>query len=194
LKEAKEPGMHGFRGEGEIFSGASKEFMSVHGFPFAKTSCNSPYLGSIIFIPFDELRGERKAFPNRDLEGGDAIVVMNEVGRDTGLVEIEVLVLASLHGRLQAVFGMIDASTHSGAISFPGEFVEFDGGDEPGDDLSEAFGGDFVVGCQGGEDGVQGHGSVFVKNDGQGMDVVDELNGIGARGRNGVVDAMVGHC
>ena len=167
--------------------------MSVRRFPFAKTSCNSPYLGSIIFIPFDELRGERKAFPNRDLEGGDAIVVTNEVGRDTGLVEIEVLVLASLHGRLQAVFGMIDASAHSCAVSFPGEFAEFDGGDETGDDLSEAFGGDFVVGCQGGEDGVRGHGSVFVKNDGRGMAIVDEFDGVGSRGCEGVVDAVIGH-
>ena len=194
LKEAKEPRVHGFRGERGIFNGASEKFVSVRGFPFAKTSGDSPYLGPIVFIPFDELCGEGKTLANGDLEGGDVIIVADEVGRDAGLIEIEVLVLASLHGRLQAVFGVIDASTHSCAISLPGEFAELDSGDESGDNFSEAFGGDFVVGRQGGEDGVRGHGSVLVENDGRGMAVIDKLDGIGARGRNGVVDTVIGHC
>jgi len=135
LKEAKEPGTHRFRGEGGIFNGVSKEFVSVHGFSCAKMPCNSPYLGPIVLVPFDELRGEREALANRDLEGGDVIVVVNEVGRNTGFIKVEVLLCVSLHGRLQAIFGVINASTHSCAVSFPGEFTEFDGGDESGDDF-----------------------------------------------------------
>jgi len=100
------------------------------------------------------------------LEGGDAVVVANEPGGDAALVEVEILVLTSLHGSLQTVFGVVNASAHSCAVSLPGELAEFDGGDKTSDDLSEAFGGDFVVGCQGGEDGVRGHGGIVVEDDG----------------------------
>jgi len=97
LKESKEPGAHGFSREGRIFNGVSEEFVSVHGFSLAKASCNSPYLGSIVLISLDELHGQRKPFANGDLEGGDAIVVVNEVRRNTGFVEVKVLIFASLH-------------------------------------------------------------------------------------------------
>jgi len=167
--------------------------VGVHGFSLAKTPSNSPYFSFVVFVPLDELHGERKAFANRNLEGGDAVVVADEVSGDAGLIELEILVLASFHGSLQAVFGMINASAHSHAVSFPGEFVEFDGGDETGNDLSETFGGDFIVGGQGGEDGVWGHGSVAVKDGGRGMAVDNDFDRIGARGRNGIVEAVVGH-
>src|SRR5712671_1168259 len=137
--------------------------MSVRGFSLAKTSCDSPYLSPVVFVPFDKLCGEREALANRNLEGGDTIVVADEVSGDTSLVEVEVLALASFHGRLQAIFGVVNVSAHSCAVSFPGEFTELDGGDETSDDLSEAFGGDFVVGGQGSEDGVGRHGSVVVE-------------------------------
>jgi len=167
--------------------------VSIRGFPFAKTSCDSPYLSPVVFVSLDELGGEREALANRDLEGGNTIVVADEVSGNTSLVEVEVLFFASFHGSLQAVFGVINASVHSCAVSFPGEFTEFDGGDESSDDFSKAFGGDFVVGCQGGEDSVRRQGSVFVENDGRGMGIVDDLNRVGARGRDGVVDAVIGH-
>jgi len=156
-------------------------------------SCDSPYLSPVVFIPLDELCGEREALANRNLEGGDTVVVADEVGGNTGLIEVEILLLASFHGRLQAVFGMVNASTHSCAVSFPCEFVELNGGDETSDDLLETFGGDFIVGGQGGEDGVWGHGSVAVKDGGRGMAVDNDFDRIGARGRNGIVEAVVGH-
>src|SRR5712671_6113425 len=162
--------------------------MSVRGFPLAKTSGDSPYLGSIIFVPFDKFGQERETLTNRDLEGGDAVVVADEVRRDAGLIKVEVFPFVSLHGRLQAIFGVVNASAHSCAVSFPGEFAEFDGGDESGNDFSETFDGDFIVSCQGGEDHVWGQGSVLVENDGRGMDVGDKLDGVGVRGRDGVVD------
>jgi len=167
--------------------------VSVCRFSLAKTSCDSPYLGPVVLVPLDKLSGEREALANRDLEGGDAVVVADEVSGDTGLIKVEILLLASLHGRLQAVFGMVNASAHSCAVSFPGEFAELDGGDETSDDLSETFGGDFVMGGQGGEDSVWRHGGVVVENGGQGMDVDNDLDRIGARRRDGVVEAVVGH-
>jgi len=166
LKEAKEPGTHRFRGERGIFNGTSEEFVSVRGFSLAKMSSDSPYLSLVVFIPLDELCGEREALTNRNLEGGDAVVVADEVSGDTGLIEVEILVFASFHGRLQAVFGVINASAHSCAVSFPGKFSELDGGDETSDDLSKAFGGDFVVGGQGSEDSIGRHGSIVVKDGG----------------------------
>jgi len=138
--------------------------VSVRGFSLAKTSSDSPYLSLVVFIPLDELCGEREALTNRNLEGGDAVVVADEVIRNTGLIEVEILVLANFHGSLQVVFGVVNASMHSCAVSFPGEFAKLDGGDETSDDLSEAFGGDFVVGGQSGEDGVRRHGSIVVKD------------------------------
>src|SRR5712672_857578 len=159
--------------------------MGVRGFSLAKASCNSPYLCLVVFVPLDELCGEGETFANGNLKRGDAVVIADEVSGDAGLVEVEILILAGLHGSLQAVFGMINVSAHSCAVSFPGEFAEFDGGDESSDDLSEAFGGDFVMGCQGGEDGVRRQGSILVKNDGRGMDVVDDLNRVGMRRRDG---------
>ena len=140
--------------------------MGVRRFPLAKTSRNSPYLGFVVFVPFDELGWERQAFANRNLEGRDAIVVAYEIVGDVGLVEIEILFLASLHGSFQTIFGVIDASAHSGAIGFPGELAELDGGDETSDDLSKAFSGDFVVGGQSSEDSVGRHGSIVVKDGG----------------------------
>src|SRR5882672_10496696 len=120
--------------------------MGVRRFPFAKTSHNSPYLSLVVFVSLDELGGEREALTNRNLEGGDAIVVADKVSGNAGLVEVEILVLTSFHGSFQAVFGVVNASAHSCAVSFPGEFAELDGGDETGNDLSETFSGDFVVG------------------------------------------------
>jgi len=130
--------------------------VSVHRFPLAKASSDSPHLGLVVFIPFDELSWERKAFANRDLERGDVVVIADEVGGDASFVKIEVLFLTSFHGSLQVVFGVVNASAHSGAVSFPGEFAKLDGGDETGDDLSKAFGGDFVMSGQGGKDSVRG--------------------------------------
>jgi len=106
---------------------------------------------------------------------------------------LQVEELNIFYGSFQAVLGVVNASTHSCAVSFPGEFAEFDGGDESSDDFSKAFGGDFIVSCQGGEDRVWGHGSVFIKDDGRGMVVGNKLNGVGARGCDGVVDAVIGH-
>src|SRR5712671_3068157 len=140
--------------------------MSVRGFSLAKTSCDSPYLSPVVFVPFDELCGEREALTNRNLEGGDAVVVADEVSGDTSLVKVEVLILASFHGRLQVIFGVVNASAHSCTVSLPGKFTELDGGDETSDDLSETFGGDFVMSGQGGEDSVWGHGSIVVKDGG----------------------------
>src|SRR5712671_1314396 len=120
---------------GDIFNGTSEEFVGVRRFSFSKTSRDSPYFCFVIFIPFDELGGEGETFANRDLEGRDAVVIANEIGGNAVLIEVEVLIFTRLHGSLQTVFGMIDASTHSCAVSFPGEFAEFDGGDETSDDL-----------------------------------------------------------
>jgi len=167
--------------------------MSICGFSFAKTPCNSPYPGSVVLVSFDELHGKREALTNRNLEGGDTVVVADEVSGDARFVKIEVLFFTSLHGRLQAIFGVVNAGAHSCAVSFPGEFVELDGGDETSDDLSEAFGRHFIVGGQGGEDSVQRHGSVVVKDGGRGMGVDDDLNRIGAGGGDRIVEAVVRH-
>src|SRR5882757_9804050 len=118
-------------------------------------SCDSPYLGLVVFIPLDELCREGEAFANGDLERGDAVVVVDEARGDIVFVNIEVLLFTSLHGSLQTVFGVVNASTHSCTVSFPGEFAELDGGDETRNDLPEAFGGDFAVGGQGGKDSVR---------------------------------------
>src|SRR5712671_5770710 len=111
--------------------------MGVRGFPFAKASSNPPHFRFRIFVPFDELSGERETFADGNLEVRDAIVVADEVGGNTGFIKVEVLILASLHGGLQTIFGVINASAHSCAVSFPGELAEFDGGNEAGDDLSK---------------------------------------------------------
>jgi len=92
----------------------------------------------------------------------------------------------------QAVFGVINVSAHSCAVSFPGKFAELDGSNETSNDLSETFGGDFVVGGQGGKDHVRRHGSVVVKDDGRGMTVDNDFDRIGARGHDGIVEAVVG--
>jgi len=94
---------------------------------------------------------------------------------------------------LQTIFGMVNASAHSCAVSFPGELTEFDGSDKASDDFSKTFGGDFVVGGQGGENGVRRHGGVVVENDGRGMGVGNDLDGVRAGRRDGVVDAVIGH-
>src|SRR5712671_5308963 len=167
--------------------------MGVRGFSLAKASCNSPYLCLVVFVPLDELCGEGETFANGNLKRGDAVVIADEVSGDAGLVEVEILILAGLHGSLQAVFGMINVSAHSCAVSFPGEFAEFDGGDKTSDDFLETFGGDFVVGGQGGEDSVRRHGGVVVENDGRGMAVDDNFDRVGTRGRDGIVDAVVRH-
>jgi len=140
--------------------------MGIRRFPLAKASCDSPHFCLAIFIPLDELGGEREAFANGDLKSGDAVVVADEISGNAVLVKVEVLFFASFHGSLQTVLGMIDMSAHSCAVSFPGEFAEFDGGDETSDDLPETFGGDFVVGGQSGKDCVRGHGSVVVEDGG----------------------------
>jgi|SRR5712672_1692284 len=140
--------------------------MGVRRFSFAKTSSNSPYLGLVVLVPFDELRGEREAFTNRNLEGRNTVVVADEVSGDASFIEVKVLILASFHGSLQVVFGVINASAHSCVVSLPGEFVELDGSNETSNDFSETLGGDCVVGGQDGEDSVRRHGSVVVKDDG----------------------------
>jgi len=53
--------------------------VGVRGFSLAKMPSNSPYFSLVVFVPFDELCGERQALANRNLEGGDAVVVVNEV-------------------------------------------------------------------------------------------------------------------
>jgi len=126
----------------------------VRGFSFAKTSCNPPNLGFVVFVSFDELRGESEAFANRDLESRDAVVIADEVSGNAGFVKVEILILASFHGRLQTVFGVVNASTHSCAVSLPGDFADLDGGNKTGNDFSKALGGDLVVSGQGGEDSV----------------------------------------
>jgi len=167
--------------------------MGVRGFPFAKASSNPPHFRFRIFVPFDELSGESKAFADGDLEVRYAVVVADEVGGNTGFVKVEVLIFTSLQGGLQTIFGVVNASAHSCAVSFPGELAEFDGGNEAGDNLSEAFGRDFVVGGQGGKDGVRRHGGVVVEDDGRGIGIDNDLDGVGAGRRDGVVDAVIGH-
>src|SRR5712671_7738673 len=103
--------------------------MGIRRFPLAKTSGDSPYFRFVIFIPFDELCRERKALADRDLEGRDAVIVVDEVSGDAGFVEVEIFVLVSFHGSFQAVLGVVNASAHSCAVSLPGEFAELDGGD-----------------------------------------------------------------
>jgi|SRR5712671_5064263 len=140
--------------------------MGVRWFSLAEASSDSPYLRFVVFIPLDELRGKREAFTDGDLEGRDTVVITDEVGGDASFIKVKILVLASFHGSLQTVLGVVNASVHSCAVSLPGKFAEFDGGDEAGDDLLEAFGGDFVMGGQGGEDSVWRHGSVVVEDNG----------------------------
>jgi len=118
---------------------------------------------------------------------------MNEVRGNTGFVEVEVFIFVAFHSGLQVVLGMIDASTHSCAVSLPGELSELDGGDKTGDDFSEALGGHFVVSGQCGKHGIGRHGGVLIENDGQGMGVDDDFDGVRARRHDGVVNAVVGH-
>ena len=140
--------------------------MGIRGFSFAKASSNSPHFRLVVFVPLDEFCREREALTNRDLEGRNTVVVADEVSGDACFIEVEILVLTSLHGSFQAVLGMINVSAHSCAVGFPGEFAELDGGDETSDDLLEAFGGDFVVGGQSGEDSVRRHGGIVVEDGG----------------------------
>jgi len=126
--------MRDLRQDGRRFHGRTQV-------PLCQSVRNSPYFGFVVLVPLDELGRERQAFSNGNLEGGDTIVVADKVVGDTGLVEVEILLLPSFHGSLQAIFGVIDASAHSCAVSFPGDFTELDGGDETSDDLSKAFGG-----------------------------------------------------
>ena len=49
------------------------------------------------------------------------------------------------------------------------------------------------MGGQGGEDGVWRHGSVVIEDGSRGMVVDNDFDRIGARGRDGIVDAVVGH-
>jgi len=130
--------------------------VGVRGLPLAKSSGDSPHLGLVVFVSFDELSWESKAFANRNLEGRDAIVVVDEIGWNAVFVVVEILIFASFQGSLQAVLGVVNASTHSCAVSFPGEFAKLDGGDKTGDDFPKTFGGDFVVSGQSGEDSVRG--------------------------------------
>jgi len=167
--------------------------VGVRWFPLAEASSDSPYFRLGVFVSFDELRRERQTLADRDLKEGNVVVVVDEPGRDASFIEVEVLVFASFHSGLQTVLGMVNASAHSCAVSLPGEFSNFDGGDKAGDDFLETLGGDLVMGGQGGENGIWGHGSVVVEDACGGVGVVDNLDGIGTRGRDGIVDAVIGH-
>jgi len=145
--------------------------VSVRGFPFAKAPSDSPYLGFVVLVPLDELGWEVQPFSDGDLEGRDAVVVADEVRRDAGMVEVEVGVFPCLQGDVQTVFSVVDARAHRCTVSLPSNFANLDGGHKPGDDFSEGFGGNFVMGSEGGEDGVGRHGSVFVEDDGRGVEL-----------------------
>jgi len=168
--------------------------MGVHRFPFAKTSHNSPYLSLVVFVPLDELGGERKALTNRNLEGGDAVVIVDEVSRDAAFVEVEVQSFTRFHTCFQVVLGVVDACAHGCTVSFPGDFAKFDGCNKSGNDFLESLGRDTVVGGKGGEDRVRRHWCVFVENDGRGMVFLGQNDGrVGMGQGNGIVEAVVGH-
>jgi len=166
LEEAEKPGSQGLvRGFG-MFGWTRKEFVGIGWLLGSETTRDTPDLLSVVFVSFDEFGWEVEPLSNGDLKRRDAVIVADEVGGDAGFVEVEILIFVSFHGSLQAVLGVVNASAHSCVVSFPGEFAELDGGDETCDDLSEAFGGYFVMGGQGGEDGIRRHGSVVVKDGG----------------------------
>src|SRR5712671_5249925 len=146
-----------------------KEFVAIGWLTDPEATRDSPDFLSIVFVPLDELGREVEPFPDGDLERGNTVVVADEVSGDSRVVEVKVRVFSCLHGDVQAVFGVIDTRAHRCAVSLPSNFANLDGGHKPGDDFSEGFGGDFVVGSEGGEDSVGGHGGVFTENDGRGM-------------------------
>ena len=174
--------------------GASEMFVSICGFLHAEAASDSPYLLAIVLIPLDELGRQIKPFTDRDLEGGDVIVIVDEVGRDAAFIEVEVQSFMRFHTCFQVVLGVVDACAHGCTVSFPDDFAKFDGCNKSGNDFLESLGRDTVVGGKGGEDCVRQHWCVFIENDGRGMVFLGQNDGRVGTGRgNGIVEAVVGH-
>src|SRR5712675_2511514 len=104
LEEAEKPRSQGLDGGFWLFDRTGVKFVSVGWFSGAETTCDTPYLLLVVFIPLDELCREIEALPDGDLEGGHTVVVSDEVRGDSGVVEIEVGVFVCLQSDIQTVF------------------------------------------------------------------------------------------
>jgi len=178
-----------------VFGWACEEFVGIGWLSDSESTRDTPDFLPIVFVPFDEFGRKIESLPNGDLKRRDAIVVVDEVGGDPCAVKVKVRVFARLHGNVRAVFGVVDAHAHCCSVSLPSNFANLDSGHKAGDDFSKGFGGDVVVGSEGGEDGVGRHGRVFVENDGRGMILFGSpgRRRTVAWGGDGVVDAVIGH-
>jgi len=119
-----------------LFNSTGIKFVSVGGLPNTKAAGNTPYLLSVVFILLDELGWKVQPFSNGDLEGGNTIVVVDEVVGNPGVIEVEVGVLACLHSNVQAVLGIVNACTHRCTVSLPSDLADLDGGNESGNDFA----------------------------------------------------------